>query len=213
MTNMPVIEEGKHRFEFPDAGNWYAFKYDEVSDSRPGFYRQRAEPIKYRYADVLPEAKRKGEGIRGVDIVAGIRPDFQELLLLEVKDFSRDAAGLAAKVESGEIPAVIAQKALHTWGALCLGARNQDKLLPAELRAAILGPPERLRVVFFLAQEPVKSSPREGNNRQREDVRRRQRQGIRTKLLNLLRPLGLEGNLADLNDLPRHCGWTVTELP
>ncbi len=210
---MPVIEEGRHRFEFPDAEGWYAFKYDEITDNRLSFYRQRAEPIKYRYADAQPNAERKGEGIKGVDIIAGIGPDFQELLLLEVKDFSRDAAGLEAKVESGEIPAVIAQKALHTWGALCLGARNQDNLLPAELRVGILHPPKLLRVVFFLAQEPIKPSPRERDTRQKEYNRRTQRRGIRTKLLNLLRPLGLEADLADIGDLPKHCGWTVTELP
>jgi hypothetical protein len=210
---MPVIEEGRHRFEFPDTEGWYAFKYDEINDDRLGFYRQRAEPIKYRYADMQPESKRKGEGIRGVDIVAGIGPEFRELVMLEIKDFSKDVAGLEAKVESGEIPAVIVQKALHTWGALCLGARNQDDLLPAELRVGILHPPKLLRVVFFLAQESIKSSPRERDTRQKEYNRRAQRRGIRTKLLNLLRPLGLEGDLADVDDLPRHCGWTVTELP
>lgn len=210
---MPVIEEGKHRFEFPDEAGWNAFKYDELTESRSGFYQQRVEPIKYRYADAQPDAKRKGEGIRGVDIVAGISPDFQEILLLEIKDFSTDAAGLKAKIESGEIPAVIAQKALHTWGALALGARNQDELLPAAMRAGILRHPEVLRMVFFLAQEPLKLSPRERDIRQRENARRQQRQDIRVKLANLLRPLGFKVDLADVDERPRHCGWTVSELP
>lgn len=204
MMSMPVIEEGRHRFEFPEAAGWYACKYDETS-----FYRQRAEPIKYRYADAPADASRKGEGIRGVDVVAVAG---RELTLLEIKDFSEDAAGLAAKVASGEIPAVIAQKVLHTWGALCLGARSRDELLPAELQTAISSPPERLRVVFFLAQKPIKPSPRERDTRQRENARRQQRQDIRTKLLSLLRPLGIDGDLADVGDLPKHCGWTVIEL-
>ncbi|MGI4743793.1 MAG: hypothetical protein ACRYG7_52245 [Janthinobacterium lividum] len=200
---MPVIREGKHLFEFPDADGWYAFKYDETDPTKPGFYRERIGVI-----------QMKGQpGVRGVDIVAGIQPDFHDLTLLEIKDFRENEPGLREKVLTGEMPAQIVQKALHTWGALCLGARHGDKLLLPELRAAILRPPQRLRVVLFLAQVPIRQSPNERDTRQKEDTRRRQRQGILTKMQNHLKPLGIQSDLADAGNLPDRCGWTVAEEP
>lgn len=204
---MPVIHEGKHEFEFPDADDWHAVKYDEINPANPSFYGKRIEVIKWK-----GEAGKPGEGIKAVDIVAGIRPDFRELTLLEIKDFREDEPGLKKKVETGEIPVAIVQKALHTWGALCLGARHGDALLAPDLRAGILRPPERLRVVFFLAQTPLRPSPQEGNTKQRADLRRKQRLGILTKMQNYLKHLGILSALADLGDLPDRCGWTVAEL-
>lgn len=198
-----MIREGKHLFEFPDADGWHAFKYDETDPTKPGFYRER-----------IGVTQMKGQpGVRGVDIVAGIRPDFHDLTLLEIKDFREDEPGLREKVLTGEMPAQIVQKALHTWGALCLGARHGDELLLPELRTAILCPPQRLRVVLFLAQVPIRQSPNERDTRQKEDTRRRQRQGILTKMQNHLKPLGIQSDLADVGNLPDRCGWTVVELP
>ena len=203
-----MITEGKHRFEFPDADDWYAFKYDEIDATRLGFYRERIETIKYK-----GEVGKPGEGLKGVDIVAGIRPDMDDLTLLEIKDFREDELGLRAKVSSGEMPAEVLLKTLHTWGALCLGARHRDDLLLPDLRAAILRPPERLQVVLFLAQTPISQSPNERDTRQKEDTRRKQRLGILAKMQNHLKPLGIKSHLADIGDLPKHCGWTVTGLP
>lgn len=203
-----MITEGKHRFEFPDADDWHAFKYDEIDPIKLGFYRERIETIKWK-----GEAGKPGEGLKGVDIVAGIRPTMDDLTLLEIKDFREDEPGLRAKVNTGEIPAEILLKTMHTWGALCLGARQGDDLLLPELRAAILRPPKRLRVILFLAQTPIRQSPNERDTRQKEDARRRQRLGILTKMQNHLKPLGIKSHLADVDDLPERCGWTVTELP
>lgn len=202
-----MIIEGKHQFEFPDSDDWHAFKYDETDVARPRFYRERIETIKWR-----GEADKAGEGLKGVDIVAGIRPTMDDLTLLEIKDFREDEPGLRAKVSTGEIPAEILLKTLHTWGALCLGARRGDDLLLPDLRAAVLRPPERLRVVLFLAQTPISQSPNERDTRQKEDTRRKQRLGILTKMQNHLKPLGIKSHLADVGDLPDRCGWTVTEL-
>jgi hypothetical protein len=205
---MPVITEGKHQFNFPDADDWYAFKYDEITTFQPGFYRERIEVIKWK-----GETGQPGEGLKGVDIVAGIRPAMDDLTLLEVKDFREDEPGLRAKVSTGEMPTEVLLKTMHTWGALCLGARHSDSLLLPDLRAAILRPPERLRLVLFLAQTPISQSPNERDTRQKEDTRRRQRLGILTKMQNHLKPLGIRSHLADVGDLPTRCGWTVTELP
>ena len=79
---MPVIIEGKHQFDFLDADNWYVFKYDESDAVQPGFYRERIEPMKWKGEDNKP-----GEGLKGVDIVAGILPPLDDLTLLEIKDF------------------------------------------------------------------------------------------------------------------------------
>ena len=204
---MPAITEGKHRFEFPDADDWYAFKYDEIDLAKPGFYRERIEAIKWKGEDGQP-----GEGLKGVDIVAGRLPELNDLTLLEVKDFREDEPGLRAKVASGEMPTEVLLKALHTWGALALGARHGDNLLLPELRAAILRPSAPLRVVLFLAQKPIQQSPRERDMRQKEDTRCKQRLGILTKLQNHLKPLGIKADLADVGALPRNCGWTVTEV-
>ena len=204
---MPVIIEGKHAFHLPDSDGWYAFKYDDINLGNPGFYRERIEKIKAKGAEGRP-----AEGLKGVDIVAGICPGFHDLTLLEIKDFREDEPGLREKVSTGEIPAEILHKALHTWGALCLGARNHDTLLDADLCAGILRPPQQLRVVFFLAQRPIRQSPNERDTRQKQDTRNKQRLGILTKMQNHLGPLGIKSDLADVGNLPKNCGWTVTEL-
>lgn len=203
-----MIIEGKHLFNFPDVDGWHAFKYDEIDPTQPGFYRERIETIKWK-----GEVGKPGEGLKGVDIVAGIRPTMDDLTLLEIKDFREDEPGLRMKVSTGEMPAEVLLKTLHTWGALCLGARHKDDLLLPDLRAAILRPPERLRVVLFLAQTPISQSPNERDTRQKEDTRRKQRLGILAKMQNDLKPLGIKSHLADVGNLPARCGWTVTELP
>lgn len=204
---MPAIPEGKHLFDFPDADGWHAIKYDEINSAKPGFYRQRVEIIKWRGDEENP-----GVGIKGVDIVATQGPAYQEITLLEIKDFREDEQGLKAKIMTGEIPVQIAHKVLHTWGALCLGARHEDGLLAPELRTVILRPPGQIRVVFFLAQSPIHSSPQEGNTKQRLYTRRTQRQDILAKLQRQLKPLGIKADLADVDDLPKNCGWTVVEV-
>lgn len=204
---MPAIREGKHLFDFPDMEGWHAFKYDEIDLAKPGFYRERIEAMKWK-----GEAGQPGEGLKGVDIVAGRLPDLNDLTLLEIKDFREDESGLRTKVATGEMPTEVLLKALHTWGALALGARHEDELLVPELRAAILRPRAPLRVVLFLAQKPIQQSPRERDTRQKEEVRRKQRLNILAKLQNHLKPLGIKATLADVGNLPKSCGWTVTEL-
>ncbi|MGI4866052.1 MAG: hypothetical protein ACRYFZ_19165 [Janthinobacterium lividum] len=199
---MPAIPEGNLVFDFPDADNWHAFKYDDTDLTKPGFYRERIGVLQVKGM----------EGIKGVDIVAGIKPDFYDLTLLEIKDFREDEPGLREKVSTGEIPIEIIHKALHTWGALCLGARADDALLPDNLRTAILRPPQRLRVVFFLAQLPIRQSPNERDTRIKKENRRKQRQGILKRMQEGLKPLGIKSDLAGLGELPDRCGWTVTEL-
>ena len=195
---MPAIPEGTLLFNFPDADGWHAFKYDEQDPVKPSFYRERIEKIK---------------GMKGVDIVAGIRPDFHDLTLLEIKDFRDDAPTLREKIASKEIPLEILQKALNTWAALCLGARNGDILLAPDLRAAILRPPRRLKLVFFLAQASILPSPQERDTRQKVQNRRVQRQDLLKKMREKLKPLGIQCDLADIGDLPERCGWTVTVRP
>lgn len=196
---MPAIIEGRLVFDFPDADFWYAFKYDdkEDPDAAPNFYRERVEKI---------------DGIRGVDIVAGIRPHFHTLTLLEVKDFRGHANDLKAELRGGNIPLEILQKALHTCSGLYLGARCHDALLDADLRAAILVPPRRLELIFLLAEDPIRLSLPEQVRKNKRLNRRRRREDILTQMRRKLEPLGIVCDLADLDDLPPHCGWTVTSL-
>ena len=197
---MPAIIEGRLVFDFPDADFWYAFKYDdkEDPDAAPNFYRERVEKI---------------DGIRGVDIVAGIRPHFHTLTLLEVKDFRGHANDLKAELRGGNIPLEILQKALHTCSGLYLGARCHDALLDADLRAAILVPPRRLELIFLLAEDPIRLSLPEQVRKNKSLNRRRRREDILTQMRRKLEPLGIVCDLADLDDLPPHRGWTVTSLP
>nr|GEZ60294.1 hypothetical protein [Tanacetum cinerariifolium] len=83
------------------------------------------------------EAKlEKIDGLKGVDIVAGIRPMFHTLTLLEIKDFRQHAHALKEEIRLGTLVLEIVQKAVHTCGGLYLGARSNDALLDVELRAA-----------------------------------------------------------------------------
>ncbi|WP_046245132.1 hypothetical protein [Hymenobacter terrenus] len=193
---MPVIPEGSLVFNFPDADDWHAFKYDEKDPAKPSFYRERIEKIK---------------SMKGVDIVAGIRPDFYDLILIEIKDFRNDAPGLREKIRTKEIPLEILQKTLNTWAALSLGARNEDALLAPDLRAAIRRSPERLKLVFFLAQTRIQQSPQERDTQQKMQNRRVQRQDLLKKMREKLKPLGIQCDLADFDDLPPRCGWVVTD--
>lgn len=195
---MPAIPEGRLVFDFPEADGWHAFKYDEQDPAKPSFYRERIEKIK---------------GVKGVDIVAGIRPDFHDLVLIEIKDFRDDAPGLREKIATKKIPLEILQKTLNTWAALSLGARAGDALLAPDLRAALLRPPQRLKLVFFLAQVPIQPSPQERDTQQKVQNRRVQRQDLLKKMREKLKPLGIQCDLADVDDLPARCGWTVAALP
>ncbi|WP_210518650.1 hypothetical protein [Hymenobacter terricola] len=192
---MPVIPEGSLLFDFPDADNWHAFKYDEKDKSRPGFYQECLE---------------KTDGIKGVDIVAGISPGFHTITLIEIKDFSGHAHDLKEEVRSGAIPLEILQKAPHTCSGLYLGARNKTPLLAPDLRAAVRRPSQRLEVVFFLAEDPVRTSLPAHERRQKELSRRTRRQDLLKKMREKFKPLGIPCDLAELGDLPERCGWTVT---
>ena len=197
---MPAITEGRLVFDFPYADSWYAFKYDdkEDPDAKLNFYRERVEKI---------------DGVRGVDIVAGVRPHFPTLTLLEVKDFRGHADDLKAELRGGNLPLEILQKALHTCSGLYLGARCHDDLLAADLRAAVLAPPHRLELVFLLAEDPIRSSLPEPVRKKKTQNRRTRRLDILTQMRRKLEPLGMVCDLADVDDLPPHCGWTVTSLP
>ncbi|AMJ66677.1 hypothetical protein [Hymenobacter sp. PAMC 26628] len=195
---MPVIPEDKLEFHFPEADSWYAFKYDEKDKGKFGFYRERIEKI---------------DGMKGVNIVAGIGPNFPVLTLIEIKDFREDGKALREKMRTGEIPLEILQKALNTCSGLYLGARHQDPLLAADLRAAVLRPFQRIELIFFLVEAPLQPSPQERDTRQKENNRRTQRQDMLKKMREKLDPLGIRCALADLVKLPRNCGWTVTSQP
>jgi len=192
---MPTIREDNLVFDFPDADSWHALKYDDKEI--PGFYRQRIEVI---------------DGLKGVDIIAGQQPDFDVVTLIEIKDFSEDPKALKAKVESGEIPLEILQKALNTCSALYLGARTHDTLLDANLRAAILRPVKELRLIFFLEEALMPFSPNEGARKKLEHNRRVRRQDMEKKMREKLLPLNIHCRLADHEKLPRNCGWTVKKL-
>ncbi|MFD1468945.1 hypothetical protein ACFQ48_11980 [Hymenobacter caeli] len=195
---MPVILKDKLEFHFPDNNSWYVFKYDEQDQSKASFYRERIEKI---------------NGMKGVDIVAGIGPDFPVLTLIEIKDFREDSKALRKKMRTGEIPLEILQKALNTCSGLYLGARSQDPLLAADLRAAVLRPFQRIDLIFFLVEASLQPSPQERDTRQKENNRRTQRQDMLKKMREKLDPLGIRCALADLTKLPRNCGWTVTSQP
>ncbi|RZK17431.1 MAG: hypothetical protein EOO56_17970 [Hymenobacter sp.] len=190
---MPAIPEGKHTFVFPDSEGWHAFKYDE-SD----FYQAKLEKI---------------DGLKGVDIVAGIRPMFHTLTLLEIKDYRHHAHALKEEIRLGTLMLEIVQKAVHTCGGLYLGARSNDALLDVELRAAVLRPTQRLALVLFLAQDAVRPVLPASEKVKQEQNRRVRRQDMLKKLREKLSPLGIVCTLAELGDLPDRCGWTVTELP
>lgn len=193
---MPAIPEGQLVFDFPDADAWHAFKYDEQDHDKPSFYRAHLERI---------------DGLKGVDIVAGIRPNFHTLTLIEVKDFRGYAHELKEKLRSGEIPLEILQKAINTCSGLYLGARHGDVLLDPDLRLAVLRPAQRLELIFFLEEDSFQASLPEREKRQKELNRRTRRQDMLKKMKEKLGPLGIVCTLADLADLPARCGWTVAE--
>ncbi|AMR26073.1 hypothetical protein A0257_02480 [Hymenobacter psoromatis] len=195
---MPAIPEGKHTFDFPNSDDWYAFKYDEIDPTKPGFYQARLEKI---------------DGLKGVDIVAGIRPAFHTLTLIEVKDFRHHAHALKEEMRLGTLLLEIMQKAIHTCGGLYLGARSNDALLDAELLAAMLRPTQRITLVLFLAQDAVRPSLPVWEKAKQEQNRQVRRQDMLKKLREKLGPLGIVCALAESNNLPKHCGWTVKELP
>ena len=192
---MPKIQDGNLLFDFPAADSWYAFKYDE--ETPPGFYRQRIDVV---------------NGLKGVDIIAGQRPELSVLTLIEIKDFRLDPKGLKEKVTSGEIPLEILQKALNTCSALYLGARANDALLDVGLRAAVLRPFDEIKLIFFLQEVPLSGSPYDRDRKTKEHNHRVKRLDMEKKMREKLKPLGIDCRLAELGNLPRHCGWTVTEL-
>lgn len=195
---MPAIPEGSLVFDFPDADGWHAFKYDEKDKSKPGFYQECLEKI---------------DGIKGVDIVAGISPGFHTITLIEIKDFRGHAHDLKEEVRNGTFPLEILQKAVHTCSGLYLGARHKTPLLAPDLRAAILRPSQRLEIIFFLAEDPVRPSMPAHERRQKELSLRTRRQDLLKKMREKLKPLGIQCDLADLDSLPARCGWTVQPQP
>ncbi|MBF9220136.1 hypothetical protein [Hymenobacter ruricola] len=198
---MPTITEPANeqkprlRFTFPDT--WLAFKYDEQDPVNPHFYQERLEKI---------------DGLRGVDIVAGPQPAFAELLLLEVKNYRGRAPKLHQKVKSGKLHRQLLLKAVHTWAGLHLGARQQDALLPADLRAAMLRPAQPVSFVVLLAEDPIWPTAKVTDTRQEEHNRRTKRQGFEKKLREKLTPLGIQCRLADVGDLPKRCAWQAEAL-
>lgn len=194
---MPAIPEGKHTFNFPDSDDWHAFKYDEKNAAQISFYQARLEKI---------------DGLKGVDIVAGIRPAFHTLTLLEAKDFRHHAHALKEEMRLGTLLLEIVQKTVHTCGGLYLGAHSNDALLDAELRVAMLRPAQRITLVLFLAQDAVRPSLSAWEKAKQEQNRQVRRQDMLKKLREKLGPLGIVCALVELNNLPARCGWTVTEL-
>ncbi len=214
---MQTLTEGQLTFRFPAADAWYVLRYDERQ--KPGFYKLRLEVI---------------DGTKGVDFVAGPRPGFPQVLLIEVKDFRDRQPDLEAKLKpptavqvaearaAGQelkIPLVleVQQKALHTCAGLYLAACQPndpqlDALLLPELRAAMLRPP-KLKLVLFLEQDPLPYSPHEQTNKLASHNRITQRQDITKKLREKLKPLGIGSELAELAQMPHPTGWTAAPGP
>ena len=210
---MQTLTEGQLTFTFPDAGSWYALRYDDRE--KPGFYKVRLEVI---------------DGTKGVDFVAGPRPDFRQVLLIEVKDFRgrqpeleeklkppTPAQVAQARAEGRELkmPLVleVQQKALHTCAGLYLAAclpddPQLDGWLLHELRAAMLRPP-KLKLILFLEQDPLPHSPHEQTNKKAAHNRITQRQDITKKLREKLKPLSIGSELAELAQMPHRTGWTT----
>ena len=193
---MPTETEGKLTFNFPDGNGitWYALKYDDRQT--PGFYKTRMEVI---------------DGVKGVDLVAGQSPCFSQVWLIEVKDFREYQAELEAELKAGTLLLEVIQKAVHTCAGLYLAACGEHELIPAELRAATLRPPQ-WKLVLFLEQDPLPDSPHVQTLKKAVHNRVIQRQDIAKKLRAKLKPLGIGSELAELNQLPRNAGWTVTSI-
>ena len=214
---MQTLTEGRLTFRFPEASAWYALRYDDRT--QPGFYKVRLEVI---------------DGTKGVDFVAGARPDFRQVLLLEVKDFRGRQPELEAKLKPPtaaqvaqaraegrelKMPLVleVQQKALHTCAGLYLAAGlpadpQLDTWLLPELRTAMLRPP-RLKLVLFLEQDPLPDSPHAQTTKKAAHNRITQRQDITKKLREKLKPLGIGSELAELAQMPHPTGWTAAPLP
>lgn len=192
---MPAILEDRLLSDFPDADGWHAFKYDEKDPAKPSYYRTHLEKI---------------NGLKGVDIVAGIQPHFHTLTLIEIKDFREHAHELKEKLRSGVLPLEILQKAVNTCSGLYLGSRHRDPMLDVNLRLAVLRPLQRLELIFFLAEDVVRQSLPERERKQKELSRRTRRQDILKRMKEKLGPLGIACDLAEVNNLPERCGWTVT---
>lgn len=102
---------------------------------------------------------------------------------------------------------------LNVISGLYLRARHKTPLLAPDLRAAILRPSQRLEVVFFLAEDPMRPSLPAHERRQKELSLRTRRQDLLKKMREKLKPLGIQCDLADLDDLPAQCGWMVAAMP
>ena len=193
---MPTKTEGKLAFHFPDTADhpaeWYVLKYDDRKS--PGFYKTRMEII---------------DGTKGVDFVAGIGPRFHKVLLIEVTDFRHNQEKLDADLKSGGLILEVLQKAIHSCAGLYLAACGQNSLIPADLRAAVLIPPQ-WKLILFLEQDPLPNSPHEQTTKKAAHNRVVQRQDIEKKLRAKLKPLGIGSVLAELTHLPRNADWTVT---
>lgn len=189
---MPTETEGKFTFEFPDSAAWYALKYDDRQ--KPGFYKTRMEIV---------------DGIKGVDLVAGQPPRFAQVWLIEIKDFRDYQIELEAELKAGTLLLEVIQKAVHTCAGLYLAACGEHELIPAELRAATLRPPQ-WKLVLFLQQDSLPDSPHAQTNKKAAHNRVTQRQDLAKKLRAKLKPLGIGSELAELGQLPRNAGWTVT---
>lgn len=189
---MPIETEGRLTFDFPAAANWYALKYDDRT--KPGFYKTRLEII---------------NGTKGVDFVVSQQPEFSSVWLLEVKDFRGFQEELDAELKTGTLVLEVVQKAVHTCAGLYLAACGQHELITADLRAATLRPPQ-WKLLLFLQQDPLPDSPHEQTRKKAAHNRVVQRQDIAKKLRAKLKPLGIGSELAELDQLPRNVGWTVT---
>ena len=193
---MPIETEGKLTFDFPDGNvaKWYVLKYDDRQ--KPGFYKTRMEVI---------------DGIKGVDLVAGQSPRFSQVWLIEIKDFREYQVELEAELKAGTLLLEVIQKAVYTCAGLYLAACGEHELIPAELRAATLRPPQ-WKLVLFLEQDPLPDSPHAQTLKKAAHNRVVQRQDIAKKLRAKLKPLGIGSDLAELGQLPRSAGWTVTSI-
>lgn len=189
---MPTETEGRLTFDFPET--WYLLKYDDRT--KPGFYKTRMEVI---------------DGTKGVDFVAGQRPHFPQVWLLEVKDFREYQANLDAELKAGTLVLEVVQKAVHTSAGLYLAACGQHELIHADLRSATLRPPQ-WKLVLLLQQDALPDSPHAQTLKKAAHNRVVQRQDIAKKLRAKLKPLGIGSELAELDHLPKNASWTVTSV-
>lgn len=188
---MNTLTEGALTFSFP--ASWVVCKYDDTA-----FYQRSIVST--------------GAGLAAVDFAFSAGGPARRLVLIEVKDFRDHAVENRYRLRSGELATEVVRKALHTLGALTVGALGQ----PAELRpllAAIAPAAAAVQVVLLLEEDalPIVSTSGHFSTKTKIllDSRLKLRDALADDLKRKLKPLGVQTALYDSGSVPAHAGWTV----